>query len=260
MQNNPIIITGMHRSGTSLITRALWYSGVFLPPPLDQNLETKWMISINDHLLKVFQGSWDSPDTYIRNVKRKELFEIRYKNFLVEMAYNHLTPLDNMRWCWKDPRTTLTIPFWDKFFPESKILFIIRNPIDVAISLKERHKNDFNYNNCPSYYNFSDINEGILLWQKYNTFFLQYYPEIENKCMFIKIEDFMDSSIDVINKICSFLEHDISNTEIDQLANLVDKSKKYAFLSSDKKDIYMKMYNNLCCNDEIMKYFKYKAI
>ncbi|MBW1793701.1 MAG: sulfotransferase [Deltaproteobacteria bacterium] len=43
-------------------------------------------------------------------------------------------------WGWKDPRTTLTLPLWLKLFPKARIIHVIRNGIDSALSLWRRCK------------------------------------------------------------------------------------------------------------------------
>jgi hypothetical protein len=38
-------------------------------------------------------------------------------------------------WGWKDPRNSLTIPFWRRLIPSLKVVVCVRNPIEVAHSL-----------------------------------------------------------------------------------------------------------------------------
>ena len=179
------------------------------------------------------QSTWDSPDTYIRNVKNYDIFAKRLEQFFIDMSINDLSPLENMKWAVKDPRITLTIPFWERFFPEGKMLFIVRNPIDVAISLQQRHKKDFDFNNCPSYFSFSDLNEGISLWKKYNEFFLFYFPAIEGRYKVIKYEDLIEYPVKHLKEIADFIEYDVSNVNLHEVTKIVDTSKKYSFLKDN---------------------------
>ena len=41
-------------------------------------------------------------------------------------------------WGWKDPRTVFTLPAWLRVFPSAKLLYIVRNGVDVASSLQVR--------------------------------------------------------------------------------------------------------------------------
>src|SRR4029078_4409137 len=42
-------------------------------------------------------------------------------------------------WGWKDPRNSLTLPFWQNLVPSMKTLIMVRNPLEVAHSMKERN-------------------------------------------------------------------------------------------------------------------------
>src|SRR5713101_2847172 len=66
-----IVITGMHRSATSLLAEILMRAGVHLGPP-EQWLpadvsnphgyfEDRRVIDLNDRLLSVWKGTWDEP-------------------------------------------------------------------------------------------------------------------------------------------------------------------------------------------------------
>ena len=41
-------------------------------------------------------------------------------------------------WGWKDPRTCLTLPFWQQLLPNMRYIICLRNPVDVARSLEQR--------------------------------------------------------------------------------------------------------------------------
>jgi hypothetical protein len=58
-------------------------------------------------------------------------------------------------WGWKDPRNCLTLPFWRKLLPELNVLVIVRNPLEVAYSLRNRNED--------TSYSF-----GLRLWEIYN--------------------------------------------------------------------------------------------
>jgi len=42
------------------------------------------------------------------------------------------------QWGWKDPRTCLTLPFWQQLLPDMRYIICLRNPVDVARSLEHR--------------------------------------------------------------------------------------------------------------------------
>ncbi len=41
-------------------------------------------------------------------------------------------------WGWKDPRTCVTLPFWQRLLPRLHYVICLRNPIDIARSLEKR--------------------------------------------------------------------------------------------------------------------------
>jgi hypothetical protein len=148
----PIIIVGMHRSGTSLVTRLLRLLGIHMGCDLDPNAESKHLRSLNKHTFRVVGAEWNTPEIVIEAMRspafvaqqadfyRVHLLSgaggVRYwgfKHWLALRAGGAL-PL----WGGKDPRTSLTLPIWLQVFSQARVVHIIRNGIDVAISLHRR--------------------------------------------------------------------------------------------------------------------------
>src|SRR5688572_17839806 len=113
-----ICTLGMHRSGTSLVSRTLNLLGVHLGPsdrllPADEDnpkgyWEHRAIVDLNDEILDRFGGRWDEPPSFPPAWPRDPRMED-----LREQARHLLT--DNFAvaplWGWKDPRTCLTLPF-----------------------------------------------------------------------------------------------------------------------------------------------------
>ncbi len=151
---------GMHRSGTSLTQKILNIIGVPIGPedklhkPQKDNPKGFWeqseIVSINDKILNLFDGSWDNPPKFPDNWTKLEII-----NQLKLDAYNVIE--NNFKsykmWGFKDPRTSLTLPFWQEIIPNMKYIICVRNPLDVSLSLKKRN-------------NFS-IEKGLALWNHY---------------------------------------------------------------------------------------------
>ena len=57
----PIIIVGMHRSGTSLVTRLLEQLGLFVGCEKDENNESLFFQELNDWILCQAGATWDNP-------------------------------------------------------------------------------------------------------------------------------------------------------------------------------------------------------
>ncbi|MBD3345539.1 MAG: hypothetical protein GF401_10805 [Chitinivibrionales bacterium] len=135
-----IIVTGMHRSGTSCISGLLEKCGLSLgtshpihdnkhptnPKGHFENLQT---IAINETILKHAGGTWCTPPPH------KNIATIGQQVGHFIQAFSKSFNGDIV----KDPRTCLTIDVWEQFCPSiEKIVFCLRNPLAVAKSLNSR--------------------------------------------------------------------------------------------------------------------------
>ena len=137
-----VIITGMHRSGTSLVSSLMQGAGVH----------------VGDNLLAANSAN---PRGYFEDVDFYEFHEgllhQRGKTYLhVDDSFTFeptdseiaaATKLIGERshhsvWGWKDPRTSLFLNFWDRLLPDGRFLFVFRHPIEVLLSLLRRGEFD----------------------------------------------------------------------------------------------------------------------
>ncbi|SDW69659.1 hypothetical protein SAMN05444487_105156 [Marininema mesophilum] len=144
-----ICILGMHRSGTSLITRAVNLLGPnvgtpnLLMAPHETNPTGFWehleIVQIHKQIMKKLNSSWDATKPLpIRWWISKEIQP--YKESLKKIIIRDFATKN--LWMWKDPRTCLLLPLWKSILNELAIdlrcVLVVRNPIDVASSLKRR--------------------------------------------------------------------------------------------------------------------------
>ena len=165
MNSKAIAILGMHRSGTSLIARAINLMGAYLGEeedlmkPSPHNPEGYWeredITNLNNSILEHFSLFWHTPVPLPEGwVKKAEGF----KEKIQKLVNEHFK--DKPLWAWKDPRTTILFPLWKTALEEMginlSVVFVVRNPLDVARSLKKRDGFSidkgfgiwFNYNLC----------------------------------------------------------------------------------------------------------------
>ncbi len=154
-----IIVLGMHRSGTSAITRLVNMMGAYIGPenligqPALDNLKGFWerhdVRTLNDKILKALGGNWChyvEPDIEKLSDSDLEIF----KKLAKTIVFN----LDTHRpWVLKDPRLCLLFPFWRTLLEVPICLIVYRPPLDVAFSIKRR-------NQFP-------LSVGIALWEFY---------------------------------------------------------------------------------------------
>lgn len=149
----PLIIVGMHRSGTTLLARQLEDLGVAMGKWQGKNTsEAMFFRHRNQLLFSLTHAGWDTPKSFLRALDNPEwrrafarvaacdLGTIRTLDFLPPKTLARITPAPNRFWGFKDPRTSLTLPVWRDIFPDAKIINIVRDGNAVASSLYERSK------------------------------------------------------------------------------------------------------------------------
>lgn len=194
-KNKIICVLGMHRSGTSMLTRILNICGMEIGPNSDlyknkgDNPKGHWenlkFIEINQEIINIFSKDkqWDSipnfPPDWQNSAEIKHL-EIKAKKLV--SGFNQKYPI----WGWKDPRTCLTLPFWKKIISQDiNFVIILRNPFQIVGSLKKRNnKKESETLHMWSFYTNSVINNTIN----------------ENRC-FINFDNIFSNWPDEINKV-----------------------------------------------------------
>ena len=156
----PIIVIGMHRSGTSMVSAMLWALGVYLGPELGPPGDTDPGIAqddlrrvygyaeaaafreVNVRLLERAGASWSRVEPFLAQrdaeaFRRASLRAMQWATFGQLRSRYLLRGLDGL-WGWKDPRTSLTLPHWLQLFPEARVLHVRRDPEAAADSLYRR--------------------------------------------------------------------------------------------------------------------------
>src|SRR5256885_2130419 len=109
----PVCIAGMHRSGTSMVTRRLHLCGLDLGPARDLMAATSdnqagyWenlkFTALNEEILREFGGAWDLPPTFPHDLAADTRF--RRLKAKAETLLQEFT--EHEPWGWKDPRNSL---------------------------------------------------------------------------------------------------------------------------------------------------------
>jgi GT2 family glycosyltransferase len=143
-----LMVLGMHRSGTSALTRLLNLHGAAIGgevvPADEANIAGYWenrrFTQLNKDILKALGSTWHDvrplpPRWQTADAVRKHQDQIEKE---IEHKFNRL-PL----WVLKDPRTCRLMPLWlgvfEKFSIETNFLLIGRHPYEVAASIERRN-------------------------------------------------------------------------------------------------------------------------
>lgn len=154
------IVLGMHRSATSLLSKALLNEIYMGSCPAPNVFESRSFRLLNQTILRRARGKWHEPpseqailDTY-EGIRDRIIETIEREKGNREL------------WGWKDPRTTLTIRLYLPHLENPHFIPIFRNPLEVAKSLRRRN----NYS----------IEKGVRLANIYNTRLLDFLccPEL----------------------------------------------------------------------------------
>ena len=142
-----------------MLTRLLHACGLYLGPKDElmpaqaDNPDGFWehlgFVALNDELLNELGGAWDLPPKREENFAHAGLDPLRMKARLLVEKFDSAG-----LWGWKDPRNSLTLPFWQNLLPGMKTLIMVRNPLEVAHSMKERNGISYSF--------------GLRLWEIYN--------------------------------------------------------------------------------------------
>lgn len=192
----PIIVLGMHRSGTSVVTSLLQGMGAYTGPPSrdigasEENpkgfFEQRDVVDLNTSILAASGSEWHRVAHFDLSTLAADARRI-FADEIDAIA----SELDSRSpWVLKDPRFCLTLPLWIERCPNAAVVFVRRSPLEVAESLRER--NDF------------PQSVGIALWERYCGAALQACSE--TKAVFVSYRDLMEAPRATADRLRAELE------------------------------------------------------
>ena len=186
MKPTVLIITGIHRSGTSL-TASLFQSvgvniGEKLVGPEYGNIRGHFedieFVELHKRILQSqhIDDLGSNVETKEITVKKQQL-KIAKKLIKNRQEENEKA---NKIWGWKDPRTTLFLNFWLQLLPDAKFVFVYRSPWEVVDSLYRRNT-DEKLLEKPE--------KAVKMWLNYNQRILDFYQQFSGKCLIGKVDN-----------------------------------------------------------------------
>lgn len=142
-----VVVLGMHRSGTSTLTRSLMTMGVSLGdshlPAKNDNQKGFWedqeIVSFNEDLLAACGQAWFTL-TPIDESDVDGLVDAGYLDAACSILRRKTS--EAKIFAFKDPRVSKLLPFWQRVIAKEKLqtrfVLALRNPKSVARSLRER--------------------------------------------------------------------------------------------------------------------------
>lgn len=186
-----------------------------LMPPQADNPDGFWehlgFVALNDELLEALGGAWDLPPKINENLSDERLDPLRMKARLLIEGF-HSAKI----WGWKDPRNSLTLPFWEDLLPGLKTLMIVRNPLEVAYSMRKRNGTSYAF--------------GLRLWEIYNRRLIDTAGEHER--LVTHYDLFFENAEKELRRIANFVG--LPDAKIRSAAELVATKRRHTHFAMDQ--------------------------
>jgi hypothetical protein len=133
-----LIITGAHRSGTSVTAQLLHRSGLFLGDDLDPpspsnpygHFEDREFQALHNAIMLDNGTTWQVTRRFLPVISPTRWAQLR--ELVARREAEHSV------WGWKEPRTCLLLEVWKHILPEAKCLGVYRHFADSSYSLERR--------------------------------------------------------------------------------------------------------------------------
>jgi hypothetical protein len=224
-----VLVIGMHRSGTSLLTAGLEQLGLSLgreclvANALDNPkgyFESKQILAFNEALLKRLDSRWDdSLFDYRKSVLSLNQHEIaELKQDACHLLENEFSEIEHF--AIKDPRMCILLPFWIEVLcsylggkENLHLIIIVRNPIEVAKSQYKRHQKGLFQADTIG----KNLDETISLWFTSYTTALRNIGDLKNIC--VSHENLLANGGALLREIATFLEIENKEYEIERFTS-----------------------------------------
>jgi hypothetical protein len=221
-QSIGVFVLGMHRSGTSLLTRIVHLLGVpvgreeDLMKPDEANINGYWesdmLTAFQERLLRRLGGGWGAPPPLSQGWERSPrlLLDVGRARRIFRRVYGTM-PV----WAWKDPRTSLTLPLWLRALRLRPLLIVVhRHPLEVARSLAVRDG--------------FEKTRALALWEEYNRTLLANAEGLP--ALVVSYEDLVRDPVAVAKRASEFLAQLGVRTDFDEqtVVSCVDQRLRHS--------------------------------
>ncbi len=264
----PVIVIGMHRSGTSLLMQLLQRCGLMIGNQLDHNHEALFFQRLNQWLMRQVGAQWYQPDAFDVFLQHPQVQALSHDylhavlrsrhtvSYLGWRGYLHWRGLHRVDrpWGWKDPRNTYTLPVWLRLFPNARVIHITRHGIDVAASLRTRQQRTLEHKarahqrhrrrglyqlklktgGFTDALRCADLRAGFDLWEKYVSLAQSHVLHLGDQAMELRYEDLLADPRAMLARTAAFCELPVNQPGLDEAVASIRPDRCLAYRRSDE--------------------------
>lgn len=263
LSSEPLIIVGMHRSGTGLLSEIVQRLGCFMGKNLSPNNESLYFQTLNKEALDIIGANWSNikflPEcgdltNYYEWLTRFMTSRLK-KGFIRDhfgiLRACYFSVRKDLPWGWKDPRNSLLLPKWLQIFPNAKIIHIYRDGRDVALSLLRRDmKREKNKSYFSRQLQHDKLTAYFSLWEEYIqriTTAVRGYHRVHE----IRYESLLRNPKKEISQIKKYCRTD-SSANLHEIASMVDPSRSHRY-----RNKYNRWIHSIEFNKSVLKQLNY---
>jgi len=251
-QGEPLFLLGMHRSGTSLVVRLLAELGIHMGTWLSRDAESVHFQRVNRRIYGAAGSKWGQVDSLLEamqapsfvqeqtHVARRAMFQdqrlpggkTEIERFFGPALWSRIDQGELPVWGWKDPRTTLVFPIWLNLFPNARWVHVLRNGIDVAISVHRRSlKQERKLRNRLLAIDYSpatlDFGYSFHLWESHVSFVLEHQHLVSpDRFLQIRYEDLLAEPRTLLQQLAHFAGQPVEEDRLLAACQMVDRSRR----------------------------------
>jgi hypothetical protein len=224
-----------------MVARLLQACGLFLGPEEELGFDTNngephfesvRFVAMNDEILNRLGGSWNNPPELPygwETLPEVAALSSQAKKLIKRLSVHY-------HWGWKDPRNSLTLPFWRRIIPDLRLIICLRNPREVVHSMRKRG----DLVGIPmfllwlTYY--GELLSATSPQQRVVTHYESYFQDPFTELHRIGSCIGMEVPADVISRACAYISDDLRH----------HRTKTSELAATDVPDEVLDLYLNLC--------------
>lgn len=249
-----------------MVSELLDRLGLFVGRELQDDHESTYFLALNEQIFARNGASWDNPLPMRYFLACKDAVDMTATALAADFASRRIGRFFSARgflsrqslanfdrpWGWKDPRSVFTLAVWLSLFPEARLIYILRNGVDVAASLMVRermllerrmerfesrlgklsHRSALDRAGYKGSPRCLTLDGSFQLWKEYVEEADTQLPALSNPLYSVRYEEILEQPREQLTAMARFCQLDkATDAAIEQAALRVKKDRARAFAS-----------------------------